>query len=152
STRAITLFISGTGTPVMESKLEVPITEAYHGLSHHGKQPDKLTQLHAIDVQHFKNFNTFLNGMKEAKEGEESLLDRTQVLWGSNFYDANSHLTTNMPIILAGGGWKHGQHLVFDMDNNYPLSNLYLSMLHRMGIQEKSFSSSTGTCRGMEMS
>jgi len=151
STRAITLFVSGTNTPVVESKLEVPITEAYHGLSHHGKQPDKLSQLHALDVAHFKNFNAFLHGLKEVKEDGETLLDRTQVLWGSNFNDANSHLTTNLPIVLAGGGWKHGQHLVFDTDNNYPLSNMHLSMLHRMGIPEKKFSSSTGTFRGLEM-
>jgi hypothetical protein len=151
STRAITLFVSGTGTPVIESRLGLAITEQYHGLSHHGKQPDKLNQLHAIDVSHFKNFNEFLNGLKTAKEGGETLLDRTQVLFGSNFHDANSHLTTNLPIILAGGGWKHGQHLVFDAMNNYPTSNLHLSMLHRMGIMEKSFSSSTGTFRGLEM-
>jgi hypothetical protein len=151
STRAVTLFVSGTGTPVIESKLGLAITEQYHGLSHHGKQPDKLNQLHAIDVQHFKNLNELLNGLKNSKEGGESLLDRTQVLFGSNFHDANSHLTTNLPIIIAGGGWKHGQHLVFDAMNNYPTSNLHLSMLHRMGIMEKSFSSSTGTFRGLEM-
>jgi hypothetical protein len=151
STRAITLFVSGTSTPVIESKVGVAITEQYHGLSHHGKQPDKLSQLHAIDVQHFKNLNAFLDGLKASLEGGETLLDRTQVLFGSNFHDANSHLTTNLPIILAGGGFKHGQHLVFDTLNNYPLSNLHLSMLHRLGIMEKSFSSSNGTFRGLEM-
>jgi hypothetical protein len=151
STRAITLFVSGTGTPVLESKVGITITEQYHGLSHHGKQPDKLSQLNAIDIQHFKNLNAFLNRLKEATEGGETLLDRTQVLFGSNFHDANSHLTKNLPVILAGGGFKHGQHLKFDTDNNYPLSNLHLTMLHRMGIAEKSFSSSTGTFRGLEM-
>ena len=151
STRAITLFVSGTSTPVIESKVGVAITEQYHGLSHHVKQPDKLSQLHAIDVQHFKNLNTFLDGLKASLEGGETLLDRTQVLFGSNFHDANSHLTTNLPIILAGGGFKHGQHLVFDTLNNYPLSNLHLSMLHRLGIMEKFFSSSNGTFRGLEM-
>jgi len=151
STRAVTLFVSGTGTPVIESKLGLAITEQYHGLSHHGKQPEKLTQLQAIDMQHFKNLNAFLDGLNESKEGSEMLLDRTQVLFGSNFHDANSHLTTNLPVLLAGGGYKHGQHLVFDSMNNYPLSNLHLTMLHRMGITEKSFSSSTGTFRGLEM-
>lgn len=151
STRAITLFVSGTSTPVIESKVGVAITEQYHGLSHHGKQPDKLSQLHAIDVQHFKNLNAFLDDLKASLEGGETLLDRTQVLFGSNFHDANSHLTTNLPIILAGGGFKHGQHLVFDTLNNYPLSNLHLSMLHRLGIMEKFFSSSNGTFRGLEM-
>jgi hypothetical protein len=56
-----------------------------------------------------------------------------------------------MPIIFAGGGFKHGQHLVFDTERNYPLPNLLLSMLHRMGIEAEKFATSTGTMRGLEM-
>src|SRR6185436_13251908 len=104
-----------------------------------------------IDVAHFQHLSGLLNGLKEAKEGGESLLDRTQVLFGSNFYDANAHLTSNLPIVFAGGGWKHGQHLIFDTERNYPLTNLHLSILRRMGIMAESFSSSTGTFRGLEM-
>jgi hypothetical protein len=73
------------------------------------------------------------------------------VLYGSNFGDANTHVTTNMPTILAGGGFKHGQHFAFDTANNYPLPNLYVSMLQRMGIEAERFASSTGTMRGLEM-
>jgi hypothetical protein len=73
------------------------------------------------------------------------------VLVGSNFGDANKHITTNMPVLLAGGGFKHGQHLVFDADRNYPLPNLFTSMLQRLGIETDHFASSTGTMRGLEL-
>jgi hypothetical protein len=56
-----------------------------------------------------------------------------------------------LPVLLAGGGFKHGQHLVFDEKNNYPLTNLYLSMLHRMGIRKDKFSTSTGLMRGLDL-
>ena len=75
------------------------------------------------------------------------------VLYGSNFGDSNAHTCPNMPVIFAGGGFKHGQHLAFDTtpEKNYPLTNLLLSMLHRMGIDADKFATSTGTMRGLEM-
>ena len=81
----------------------------------------------------------------------QTLLDRTMVLYGSNLGDASTHVNTNMPVIFAGGGFKHGQHLVFDTTLNYPLTNLLVSMLQRMGIEADRFSTSTGTMRGLEM-
>jgi hypothetical protein len=73
------------------------------------------------------------------------------VLFGSNLGNASSHNTLNMPIVLAGGGFQHGQHLAFDRKTNYPLPNLYVSMLQRLGIETDSFVTSTGTMRGLEM-
>ena len=145
------MFISCTGTPVVESPLDVAITEGYHGLSHHGKSEAKLAQLRALDTCQLKALNALLTGLKNVKEDGEPLLDRTMVLFGSNLSDGNSHVTKNLPIIFAGGGFKHGQHLVFDRERNYPLTNLHLSMLHRIGIEVDKFSSSTGTLRGLEM-
>ena len=57
----------------------------------------------------------------------------------------------NLPALLAGGGFKHGQHLAFDTQNNYPLSNLFVSMLQRLGLEVDEFSTSKGTMRGLEM-
>jgi hypothetical protein len=152
SSRAVTLFISCTGTPVVESpNLGVAITEGYHGLSHHGKSEVKLSQMRGLESAQLRLLNSFINGIKNIKEGDDTLLDRTMVLFGSNLSDGNSHVTKNLPIIFAGGGFKHGQHLVFDRERNYPLTNLHLSMLHRMGIETDKFSSSTGTMRGLEM-
>jgi hypothetical protein len=73
------------------------------------------------------------------------------ILYGSNLGDANAHSTTNMPTLLAGGGFRHGQHLAFDQSRNYPLPNLFVSMLQRLGIEVEAFSSSSGTMRGLEM-
>ena len=88
---------------------------------------------------------------KAVSEGGETLLDRTMILYGSNLGDANAHSTTNLPTLFAGGGFRHGQHLAFDRAQNYPLPNLFVSMLQRMGLDEDKFASSTGTMRGLEM-
>ena len=92
-----------------------------------------------------------LKGLKSVKEGDAKLLDRTMVLYGSNLGDANAHSTTNLPTLFAGGGFKHGQHLAFDRSRNYPLPNLFVSVLQRLGIEAASFGPSTGTMRGLEV-
>ncbi len=108
-------------------------------------------QLKTIDELHMKLLADLIGNLKAVREGEESLLDRTMVLYGSNFGDANQHTCFNMPTILAGGGFKHGQHLGFDTAQNYPLPNLFVSMLQRMGLEEDRFASSTGTMRGLDL-
>ena len=85
------------------------------------------------------------NDLKSVKEDGESLFDRTMVLYGTNLGNANTHVTTNLPTLLAGGGFRHGQHLAFDTNHNYPLPNLFVSMLQRMEIETDKFASSTGT-------
>lgn len=151
STRAITLMLDGvSNSPVLEIP-DVKITDGYHNLSHHGKSEAKRSQLKTIDELHMKLLGELIADLKAVKEGEDSLLDRTMVLYGSNFGDANQHTCFNLPTILAGGGFKHGQHLGFDRNQNYPLPNLFVSMLQRMGIEEERFASSTGTMRGLEL-
>ena len=78
-------------------------------------------------------------------------LDGTSVFFSSNLGNASTHSARNMPVLLAGGGFKHGQHLAFDENNNPPLSNLFVSMLQRMDIEADKFGSSTGTLAGLEM-
>jgi hypothetical protein len=150
STRSITLMLNSVGTPVVQIP-GVEITDDYHNLSHHGKAEDKLSQLRILDEWQMRLLAGLVQDLKTVREGEETLLDRTMVLYGSNLGDANAHSTTNMPIVFAGGGFKHGQHLAFDEKRNYPLPNLFVSMLQRMGIEADSFASSTGTMRGLDM-
>lgn len=150
STRSITLMLDSVATPVLEIP-DTKITDGYHNLSHHGKSADKRAQLKSIDELHMKLLAGLLTDLQAVRENEDSLLDRTMVLYGSNFGDANQHVCTNMPTIFAGGGFKHGQHLAFDRARNYPLPNLFVSMLQRMGIEEDRFASSSGTMRGLEM-
>jgi hypothetical protein len=149
STRAITLMLDGVSTPVLEIE-DAQIKDGYHNLSHHGKSEEKRSQLKTIDEWHMKLLAGLISDLKSVREEEETLLDRTMVLYGSNFGDANAHTCFNMPTILAGGGFKHGQHLAFDRANNYPLPNLFVSMLQRMGIETTRFASSTGTMRGLD--
>jgi len=150
STRLITLFLDSTNSPAIDIQ-DVKITDGYHNLSHHGKNESKLAQLDAIDKWHMKLLGELFGKLKGAKEGGETLLDRSMVLYGSNFGDANKHTTNNLPVILAGGGFRHGQHLAFDNDRNYPLPNLFVSMLRRMGIDAAKFATSTGSMRGLEL-
>jgi hypothetical protein len=151
STRAITLMLDSVSTPVLDLP-DADITDGYHNLSHHGKSEKKRAQLQTIDQWHMKLLAKLLTDLQETKEQGEPLLERTMVLYGSNFGDANAHTCFNMPVILAGGGFKHGQHLAFDTQRNYPLPNLYVSMLQRLGIESDKFASSTGTMRGLDFS
>lgn len=150
STRLITLFLDSSNSPAIDVE-GIAITDGYHNLSHHGKNESKLAQLDAIDRWHMKLLGELLGKLQGAAEDGETLLDRSMVLYGSNFGDANKHTTTNMPVLLAGGGFRHGQHLAFDTSRNYPLPNLFVSMLQRMGIEADRFASSTGTMRGLEL-
>ena len=150
STRLVTVYLDSASSPAIALD-GIEITDGYHNLSHHGKNESKLAQLKAIDLQHMRLLNELFGKLKGVEEEDETLLDRTMTLYGSNFGDANKHTTTNMPVILAGGGFRHGSHLAFDQDKNYPLPNLFVSMLQRMGIEKDRFASSTGTMRGLEM-
>jgi hypothetical protein len=136
SSRIISLFID---------------TTVIHNITHHGNRPEMIAELRSKEEGQFDVLNGFLNGLSETKEEGQSLLQRTMVLYGTCMGSANSHSNVNLPVLLAGGGFKHGQHLAFDTKNNYPLSNLYLSMLHRLGIEAKDFSTSKGTMTGLEM-
>lgn len=150
STRAVSLMLDSVSTPVVEIR-GATINDGYHNLSHHGKSPEKLAQLRIIDTWHMRLLADLFKGLREVREGEESLLDRTMVLYGSNLGDANAHSTSNMPTLLAGGGFKHAGHLAFSREQNYPLPNLFVSMLQRMGMEESRFASSTGTMTGLEL-
>jgi hypothetical protein len=147
STRLITFFKNGiNAVPRITG-----VSNDYHNLSHHGLDPDKIAELGIIELEQFSALADFVRRLHETVEGEATLLERTIVLFGSNLGNASSHNTRNMPIVLAGGGFRHGQHLAFDQKQNYPLPNLYVSMLQRLGIETDRFATSTGTMRGLEL-
>ncbi len=150
STRSISLLLDSVNSPAIEFG-DIKTTDGYHNLSHHGKSEAKIAQLKAIDEWHMRLLNNLFSELKAVQEDGESLLDRTMILYGSNLGNANTHVTTNLPTIFAGGGFKHGQHLAFDTDRNYPLPNLFVSMLQRLGLETDKFASSTGSMRGLEL-
>lgn len=127
------------------------VSDGTHPLSHHGNDPEKIDQLRIIEELQLKEIALFLDGLSAVKEGSDTLLDNTMVMFGSNIGSGNSHSNVNLPTFLVGGGFKHGQHLVFDTDNNYPLTNLYVSMLQRLGLEVDSFSSGNSRMTGLEI-
>lgn len=141
STRLITILVQGRGDvpPVPGVSID------HHNLSHHGQDPEKIRQLELIEMAEMRAVGKLLGALKQKTEGGAPLLDNTMVLFGSNLGNANSHDWRNLPILLAGGGFRHGQHLAFDAKNNVPLCNLFVQMLQKMGVEADRFGSSAAT-------
>lgn len=141
STRLITILVQGRG--------DVPpipgVTIDHHNLSHHGQDPEKIRQLELVEKAEMVAYNTLLSSLKRKTEGGQTLLDNTSVLFGSNLGNANSHDWRNLPILLAGGGFKHGQHVACDAKNNTPFANLFVQIMQKMGVEADTFGSSTST-------
>src|SRR5262249_1608323 len=122
-----------------------------HSLTHHGNRPEVLAELRLIESAQFRSLERLLAGLKGAREGQDTLLDRTMVLYGTCMGSANAHPNVNLPVLRVGGGFRHAGLLAFDTARTYPLPNLYVSMLQRLGIEADRFASSTGTMRGLEL-
>jgi len=136
STRVMTLSMDW-----IYGAIKVPgATGGWHTLSHHGGKPDMIARLSKIEIDTLKHFNRFLFEMDQIKEGEGTLLDHTTVVMGSNFGDSSNHTCNNLPMIVAGGGYKHQTHTV--LDGPTPLCNLYLELLHKHNLDVESFGSS----------
>jgi hypothetical protein len=150
----------------------------HHDLSHHGKDPQKLTQCRAVETDLMTACGKLLTKLKASTEGDANLLDHTMVVLTSNLRDGNSHWTHDLPTFLAGGGFRHGQHLAFNKPqmqllaelkasgvqekqakkiapmmgiNQAPLCNLFVSLLQNAGIETDRFGSSSGTLSGLEI-
>ena len=148
STRLITLTLSGlTGVPVVDG-----VSLGYHDLSHHGQDTTKLKQLRKVELAKMIAFQGFLKKLHDTREAGESLLDRSMIFFSSNLGNASNHDVRNLPVLLAGGGFRHGQHLVFGPSKPPALCNLYVSMLQRLGLETERFSSSSGTLSGLDFS
>ncbi len=170
STRLVTAMIpiNGGGAPPIKG-----VRENRHGLSHHGLDPGKLKQLQVVEQAEMRCLRGLLEKLKKSEEPGGTLLDRTMVLYGSNLGNASAHDPRNLPILLVGGGFKHGQHLAFGkgaaLPNdkvfitpeemaearrkgvNEPLANLFVTMLQRFGLEVDKFGSSIGALKGLEV-
>lgn len=145
STRFISLHMPGAGGVIPIQGVD----EGYHSLSHHGRDEEKLAQLALVETAIINCWADFLRDLNETEEANGRMLDHTSVLLTSNLGNASNHDNRNMPVLFAGGGFRHGQHLAFDRKKNYPLPNLYLSVLHQMGMEVDHFASSTSTMDGL---
>jgi hypothetical protein len=151
STRVVTLGVNGIGRNLGG----LPITRGYHQLTHHGKVESYVEELSVIEQFHMAQFNRFLNSLKEVKEANgKTLFENTMTLLGSGMGNASSHSNRKLPLLLAGGGFKHGQHLEFAARKSgkreTPAANLLLSMLQQFGVETDQFNLATGTLTGLE--
>lgn len=146
STRIATLEIGGDFEAAAFG-----LNGGYHGLSHHGQREDAIKGLIKMERYQVEQFARFLEKLKSIQDVGGTLLDHSMVLFGSGMGNANSHQNTNLPIILAGGGIKHGEHKAYPANGlgKQPLCNLYLSMLQRFGAEVDAFGTSTGTLSGL---
>ncbi len=126
------------------------VTLGHHDLSHHGRDPGKLEQLKTVESETMKVVRDLLVKLRQTREDGATLLDRTTVFLGSNLGDGSSHSVRNLPVLVAGGGFRHGKHLRFDPQNPPPLCNLFVSMLQRLGVETDRFSTGTGTLTGLD--
>ena len=123
------------------------ITDGYHGITHHGNLPDRLRQLRIIDAFYIEQMARFMTKLKNAKTASGNLLDETMVFFGSCLGDASRHSNRDLPIILAGGGFKHGSHMnaMQRSGQQTPLNNLFTTMLQRFGVEIDRFNNATAT-------
>jgi hypothetical protein len=146
STRIATLEIAGG----FEASV-LGVRKEYHALSHHGQVQESIDLLVKLERYQTEQFARFLGKMKGIEDGDGSLLDHTMVLFGSGMGNGNAHTNLNLPVVLAGGGFKHGTYQAFPANGpgRQPLSNLFVSMLQRFGVEQQKFALSTGTLRGI---
>jgi hypothetical protein len=148
STRTITFQLSGlNAVPVIPG-----VKTDWHNLSHHGKDPAKIDELKIIEEAEFGVFGEFLGKLAGIGENGSSLLDHTAVLYGSNLGNASSHDWRNLPILVAGGGFRHRGYVAHDEKDNTPFANLFIPLARRMGLDLEKFGSSTSDgVRGLEV-
>jgi hypothetical protein len=150
STRFITYKAGGlNAVPNIEG-----VSQDWHGLSHHGQDEGKIGELAIIEKAEFSEVSRLLGLLKGVKEGNHTLLDQTVVLAGSNLGNASGHSWRDLPIVLAGGGFKHGQHIIAGGKGvgNTRFCNLFVQIGQRLGVEIGKFGSSNGTSvKGLEM-
>ena len=152
TTRVITLALADIGG----NYGGFDISRGYHQLTHHGKVPEYITELSIIEQFHTTQFARFLDQLKAVQEPNgKTLLDNSMILFGSGMGNASSHSNKNLPLILAGGGFRHGEHKSYFKDeakkNATTAGNLFVSMLQRFGVETDRFGLANTTLTGLEV-
>jgi hypothetical protein len=149
STRIATFMLANEGSNQRYSP--VGVKQGHHQLSHHRDKEDMVADLRKIDHYLIEQFAYFLQKMSDTKEGEGTLLDNSMIVYGSGLGDGNRHRHDDLPIVLAGRGGgtiQPGRHIRYEQET--PLNNLFLAMLHRVGANVENFGDSSGVLKEID--
>jgi hypothetical protein len=141
-TRVSTLMMGREGS--LRTYPEIGVPDPHHPLTHHGGKPDWIERVTQINRHHMELFGGFVQKLKDTADGDGTLLDHCLVVYGSGIADGDKHSHENLPVLLVGrgGGLSPGRHVVYPEDT--PMTNLYLTLLDRLGIREDAIGDSTG--------
>jgi hypothetical protein len=123
---------------------DIGVKEAHHSISHHGNNPSKIAAHSKVGTYHTQLFGAFVEKLRNTRDGDESLLDQSQVVFGGGMGNGNAHAATPLPLVLVGsaGGIRGGRHLV--ARERTPIANLWLSVANSFDCGLDSFGESTG--------
>jgi hypothetical protein len=124
---------------------ECGVTAGFHSASHHGSNGPRLVQFATINKFHVSTLAYLVEKLKKTNDGDGSLLDHSLIVYGSPMGDSNLHNHKRVPMILlgrAGGRLKGGNHVL--AEDGTPAANMYLTLLHRLGVTDEAFGDSTG--------
>jgi hypothetical protein len=142
STRIVTMMMGREGS--MRTYPEINVHDPHHPLTHHRNNKEWIEKVAQVNTMHMELFAGFVQKMKDTPDGDGSLLDHTMIVYGSGLSDGNRHTHEDLPVLMVGrgGGFRTGQHIVYPKDT--PMTNLFLTMLDRMGVQSEKIGDSTG--------
>src|SRR3984957_3619804 len=138
ATRVSTFMIGREGS--LRAYREIGISEAHHPVTHHSGNPELIEKVVQINTYHMEQFAYFLGKLKSTPDGDGTLLDHSQIVYGSGLSDGNQHQHNNLPVLVAGK--SGGRHIVYPAET--PMNNLYLALLDRMGVHIDSLGDSSG--------
>lgn len=126
---------------------EIGVPDAHHPLSHHGGNTEKIEKLTKVNHYHTEMFAYYLDRLRATQDGDGSLLDQSLIIYGSGMSDGNGHLHHDLPTVLVGGGagaLAGGRHLRYSRESETPVTNLFLSVLDKLGVPMDALGDSTG--------
>jgi len=147
-TRVATLMVGREGS--LQSYPEIGVPDPHHPLTHHQNNPEWVEKVTRINVHHMELFAHFVSRLKATPDGDGTLLDHSMIIYGSALADGNAHQHNNLPTVLAGRGngtLRPGRHVRYADET--PITNLYMSMLDRMGVPVEQIGDSTGRLEGL---
>ena len=150
-TRVVTFLVTREGTS--RAYREIGIPDGHHPLTHHRNDPELMEKVAQINTYHMQQFAGWIEKLKSIKEGDSNLLDNSMIVYGAGLSDGNRHTHEDLPTLIAGRGGnyiKPGRRIVYRRET--PMSNLFLTMMDRMGVNAEHFGDSTGRVDGLNLS